>query len=116
MPISLLLGLLAAGCIGHVNGVVTLLLSVPSFVTTLGTLFLVNGLTLTISSGAPVTPAATEAFAQVFGGWGYSEILWTMFMVVILHIMLRMRAGACTPSLPVPTKPARVRPASTSPG
>ena len=44
------------GVSGCVNGCVTLVLRVPSFVTTLGTLFLVNGLTLTISHGTPVTP------------------------------------------------------------
>ena len=89
MVIALLLGLLAAGCVGLLNGVITLMLSVPSFVTTLGTLFLVNGLTLTISHGTPVTPTASETFAQVFGAWGYSEILWAVFVVVGLHVALR---------------------------
>ena len=86
---ALLLGLLAAGAVGCVNGVVTLLLHVPSFVTTLGTLFLVNGLTLTISNGTPVTPPGSDSFAQIFGRWGYSEILWALFVVVVLHIVLR---------------------------
>lgn len=86
---ALLLGLLAAGLVGLVNGVVTLLLRVPSFVTTLGTLFLVNGLTLTISNGTPVTPPGSPAFAQVFGAWGYSEILWAVFVVIVLHVVLR---------------------------
>ena len=86
---ALLLGLLAAGAVGAINGVVTLLLHVPSFVTTLGTLFLVNGLTLTISSGTPVTPPESVVFAQIFGVWGYSEILWALLVVVVLHVGLR---------------------------
>lgn len=86
---ALLLGLLAAGVVGCVNGVVTLLLHVPSFVTTLGTLFLVNGLTLTISNGTPVTPPEAAMFAQVFGAWGYSEILWALLVVGVLHVVLR---------------------------
>jgi simple sugar transport system permease protein len=86
---ALLLGLLAAGVVGAINGVVTLLLHVPSFVTTLGTLFLVNGLTLTISSGTPVTPPDSAVFAQIFGAWGYSEILWALLVVVVLHVGLR---------------------------
>lgn len=86
---ALLLGLLAAGAVGAINGVVTLLLHVPSFVTTLGTLFLVNGLTLTISSGTPVTPPESAMFAQIFGAWGYSEILWALLVVVVLHVGLR---------------------------
>ncbi len=72
-----------------VNGVVTVVLRVPSFVTTLGTLFLVNGITLTISHGTPVTPPGGEAFAQVMGAWGYSEILWALLVVVVLHVVLR---------------------------
>ena len=71
------------------NGVVTLLLRVPSFVTTFGTLFLVNGFTLTISHGTPVTPPGSPAFAQVMGAWGYSEILWALLVVVVLHVVLR---------------------------
>jgi simple sugar transport system permease protein len=86
---SLLLGIVAAGAVGLVNGVITLILGVPSFVTTLGTLFLVNGLTLTISHGTPVTPPGSAAFAQVMGAWGYSEILWALLVVVVLHIVLR---------------------------
>ena len=86
---ALLLGLVAAAAVGCVNGVVTLLLHVPSFVTTLGTLFLVNGLTLTISNGTPVTPPDGAMFAQIFGAWGYSEILWALLVVVMLHVVLR---------------------------
>ena len=71
------------------NGVVTLLLRVPSFVTTLGTLFLVNGFTLTISHGTPVTPPGGAVLAQVMGAWGYSEILWALLVVVVLHVVLR---------------------------
>jgi simple sugar transport system permease protein len=85
---ALLLGVAAAGAVGLANGVVTLLLGVPSFVTTLGTLFLVNGITLTISHGTPVTPPGSQALAQVMGAWGYSEILWTLLVVLVLHVVL----------------------------
>jgi simple sugar transport system permease protein len=86
---SALLALLAAGLVGFVNGVVTVLLRVPSFVTTLGTLFLVNGLTLTISAGTPVSPPDAPVFAAVMGNWGYSEISWAVGLVIVMHIMLR---------------------------
>jgi simple sugar transport system permease protein len=84
-----LLALLAAGLVGLVNGVVTVILRVPSFVTTLGTLFLVNGLTLTISAGTPVSPPDAPVFAAIMGNWGYSEISWAVGLVVVMHIMLR---------------------------
>jgi simple sugar transport system permease protein len=84
-----LLGLLAAGVVGWINGAVTVLLGVPSFVTTLGTLFLINGLTLTISRGTPVSPPETPAFAAVMGNWGYSEICWALLIVLVMHVVLR---------------------------
>jgi simple sugar transport system permease protein len=87
--LAVLLGVAAAGCVGLVNGVVTLLLRVPSFITTLGTLFLINGFTLTISHGTPVTPPGSAEFAQVMGAWGYSEILWALLVVIVLHVVLR---------------------------
>jgi simple sugar transport system permease protein len=87
--VALLAGVLAAGCVGVVNGVVTVVLRVPSFVTTLGTLFLVNGFTLTISHGTPVTPPGSESLASVMGAWGYSEILWALLIAIVLHIVLR---------------------------
>ena len=61
----------------------------PSFVTTLGTLFLVNGFTLTISHGTPVTPPGSVVLTQVMGAWGYSEILWALLIVVVMHVVLR---------------------------
>jgi simple sugar transport system permease protein len=87
--LSVLLGLIAAALVGLANGVATVLLRIPSFVTTLGTLFLVNGLTLTVSHGTPVIPPETPAFAAALGNWGYSEILWAVFVVAVMHIMLR---------------------------
>lgn len=89
LVLAFLLGLLAAGAVGLVNGVVTVLLGVPSFVTTLGTLFLINGLTLTISHGTPVTPPEAPRFQAVMGGWGYSEILWACAVVAVMHLVLR---------------------------
>ena len=64
-------------------------LAVPSFVTTLGTLFLINGFTLTISAGTPAEPPGGALLAQVMGAWGYSEILWALGIVAVLHVVLR---------------------------
>jgi len=89
LPLALLVALAASGAIGLANGMVTVLLQVPSFVTTLGTLFLVNGVTLTISRGTPVTAPDQGWFALVFGGWGYSEILWAVGVAAVMHVVLR---------------------------
>ncbi len=87
--VAMILGVGAGGAVGLLNGGVTVWLSVPSFVTTLGTLFLINGFTLTISGGMPVTPPGGTLLAEVMGHWGYSEILWAIFVVLVMHVVLR---------------------------
>ena len=87
--LSIALGLAASALIGLFNGVVTVVLSVPSFVTTLGTLFLLNGLTLTISSGTPVNVDVSPGLAAVLGHGGYAEFVWALLVVAVMHVILR---------------------------
>ncbi|WP_206951813.1 ABC transporter permease [Trinickia acidisoli] len=89
MWLAVVAGLAAAGLVGFVNGAVTVFLRLPSFVTTLGTLFLINGITLTISRGIPVSTPGGAVFTAVMGGWGYSEILWAVAITLVMHVMLR---------------------------
>lgn len=89
LPLAVLLGLLASAAVGLVNGLVTVALLVPSFITTLGTNFLLNGLTLTISHGTPVETPDAPTFAAIFGNWGYSEIIWAVAITAVMHVMLR---------------------------
>ncbi|WP_353554140.1 ABC transporter permease [Paraburkholderia terrae] len=87
--LALLAGVVAAGLVGFFNGAVSVYLRIPSFVTTLGTLFFVNGFTLTISRGTPVSPPEEGVFAEFVGAWGYSEIIWTIAIAAIMHVLLR---------------------------
>jgi simple sugar transport system permease protein len=87
--LAILAGLAAAGVVGFINGAVTVYLRIPSFVTTLGTLFFVNGFTLTISQGTPVPTPENTIFAEIMGAWGYSEIIWAVAIAVIMHVVLR---------------------------
>lgn len=88
-PLAVVVGVAAGGAVGFINGAVTVYLSIPSFVTTLGTLFLINGFTLTISSGTPATPPDNLVLANILGAWGFSEILWALLIVAIMHVVLR---------------------------
>lgn len=87
--VGVIAGVAAAAGVGLINGLVTVKLRIPSFVTTLATMFLVNGASLTLSRGIPVSPPGSEQFAAFFGNWGYSEILWALAIVAILHVVLR---------------------------
>jgi len=88
-PLAIVLAVAAAALVGVLNGLVTVALAVPSFITTLGTLFLINGFTLTISAGTPADIPDGTVLAQVMGAWGFSEILWALAIVAVLHVVLR---------------------------
>ena len=60
---ALICGLLAAGAVGFVNGVITLRFAIPSFITTLGMLFVARSATVVISGGfPPVLPIDIPAY------------------------------------------------------
>ena len=67
-----------------------MLVGVPSFITTLGMIFLLNGITLNISHGFPVeTPGGLESdFFRFFGGSPYSAFYWAIGVVIVMTILL----------------------------
>ncbi len=106
-----------AGCmvIGLVNGFFTAIVGISSFVTTLGMLFTIEGLTLIVSHGVPVElPGAkvtsttvsvhhvingahivltetvnhVSTFAKVLGAGTYSELFWALAIVIVGQIVL----------------------------
>jgi len=112
---SVILALIACMVVGLINGVFTAIVGISSFVTTLGMLFTLEGLTLIISHAEPVaTPGAevtthtvqvthvvngvhvvlTETvnhistFAKVFGAGTYSELVWALLIVIVLQVVL----------------------------
>lgn len=87
--LAVIAGLAAAALVGLINGVITTLLSLPSFVTTLGMLFLINGFTLTISGGFPVQPQASETFTQIFGANAWFELAWAVAIAVGCQFVLK---------------------------
>jgi simple sugar transport system permease protein len=95
--LAVIAALAAAGLVGAANAAITILLDVPAFVTTLGTMFVVNGITLTISGGFPVQPAAGPAFTAVFGGAVWGRLAWALVIAIALQLVLtRTRFGLHT--------------------
>jgi simple sugar transport system permease protein len=95
--VAVVAALAAAGLVGLVNGAITTILSVPAFVTTLGVMFLINGLTLTISGGFPVEPQAAPVFAAIFGGDAWARLAWSLAIAMVLQFVLkRTRFGLHT--------------------
>jgi simple sugar transport system permease protein len=97
LMLAVVLSLIGASLIGLVNGVITTVIGVSSFITTLGMFFFLNGLTLTISNGRPVDTPGGEQFTEIFGGGAYSGILWAIGLTLALQVLLmRTRWGLHT--------------------
>jgi simple sugar transport system permease protein len=85
---AIAVGLIPAAIIGIINGLITVVLEIPSFITTLGTLFLINGLTLTISGGFPVAPKPGPVVGNIFGGNAISQSLWAIGVALVFQFVL----------------------------
>ena len=106
---SLIVTMIVCMGIGLLNGIITAVFNINSFITTLGTLFTLEGLTLIISHaqqlnmpGSPTTNASTGVsvqgtFANVFGAGTYSELVWALVVIVVMQVALtRTRWGLHT--------------------
>jgi simple sugar transport system permease protein len=86
--LAIVAGLIPAALIGLITGLITVVFEIPSFITTLGTLFLINGLTLTFSGGYPVQPDAGPVLSGIFGGNPLSQIIWALAITLIFQFVL----------------------------
>lgn len=86
--LAVVLALLAAGVVGLLNGLITVGLRVPSFVTTLGMLFFINGFNLTISGGFPVQPATHGIVAVVLGQNALVDVIWAVAIAIVFQAFL----------------------------
>ncbi|MGH7249309.1 MAG: ABC transporter permease, partial [Pseudomonadota bacterium] len=86
---AILVALVICAGIGLMIGLITVMLEVPSFVTTLGTFFLITGITLIISRGFPAAPPGGKFLTGILGAFSYSEIIWALVIVLLMHTLLR---------------------------
>ena len=95
--LAVVVGLLSGSLVGLVNGIITVGVGVPSFITTLGMIFVLNGITLTISGAFPVETPGGETFFRFFGGSPYVTVYWALGVIVVMTILLtRTRWGLHT--------------------
>jgi simple sugar transport system permease protein len=86
---AILVGLIVASVVGLINGLLTVVLRIPSFIATLGTFYFINGFTLTISGGFPVQPPSSQVINILFGGNWISQIFWAIGIAAIFQFVLR---------------------------
>jgi len=88
---AILLGLLSAAALGFVNAILTLLFRIPSFITTLGMLFMARSIAIGISGGFP--PSFPKNWDT---GWlvGRLDMLrvsvfWMLGIAIVCHFILK---------------------------
>jgi simple sugar transport system permease protein len=91
--LALVLAMVCCMAVGLVNGLFTAVIGINSFITTLGMLLTIEGLTLIVSHAQPVDTPGTDVaeqttFASIFGQGIYSQLIWAIVIVVILQIVL----------------------------
>jgi simple sugar transport system permease protein len=100
--LAVILGLLSGVIAGWVNGFVTVTLRVPSFITTIGTGFILDGMALTFSHAEPqeIPPSSVSVgkFLGIPGNpWQWAPFVWAAVLVLIFHVVLtRTRWGLYT--------------------
>jgi simple sugar transport system permease protein len=113
----LIVALLCCAVVGIINGILTEVVGVSSFIATLGMLLGLAGLTLIISHAQPVAMPGAEVtsrtvevthivngqqvvlpekvneigtFAKIFGGGTYSELIWALVIIAGVQVLLTM--------------------------
>jgi simple sugar transport system permease protein len=100
--LAVIFGLLTGVIAGWVNAFITVTLRVPSFITTIGTGFILLGLALTFShaepSPAPPSSLSVGKWLGIPGNpWQWAPFVWAVVLIVIFHVVLtRTRWGLYT--------------------
>jgi len=97
--LAILLALAGGALIGLVNGLITVRLGVSSLIATLGMLFFLDGVVLTVSHSQPVTTPVSEPIntflgegqsnLAIGGAATYAGFIWLLIGVVALTLVLR---------------------------
>lgn len=90
---AIIVSLAIGAAIGMLNGFITLGFGIPSFITTLGTSYVVAGLILMVTTGQPITAVTLPKSFSIFGGYIGStsirwEVAWWLGLAVVMAIVL----------------------------
>ena len=100
--LAVIIGLASGVVVGWVNGFITVTLRVPSFITTIGTGFVLLGVALVVSHGEPFEiPPISNSVGKYLGvpgnPWQWAPVIWAVLLVAIFHVVLtRTRWGLYT--------------------
>lgn len=98
--LALLIALIMGLVVGWINAFLTVTVGLPSFITTLGTGFVLLGIVQVTSHGEPVSIPADMAGDVHWLGGNWAPFIWAVVLTVIMHIVLtRTRWGLHTVSV-----------------
>src|SRR5438093_200655 len=95
--LGVIVALAVSACVGLVSGVITTYFHVPSFITTLGMLYLLNGITLHLLFGSQQFMPGGGTFQSIFGSqpdkyalFLNSEFIWALGLVLVIQFILSL--------------------------
>ncbi|MDQ0391403.1 ABC transporter permease [Labrys monachus] len=103
LPVGAVIGVLLGVLVGFVNGFITVRFKVPSLITTVGTLFFLQGITVSLYNSQVIVPPVEEPFNAIFGeslydpadallSWhgvtAFTPFLWAALIVAGLALVL----------------------------
>jgi simple sugar transport system permease protein len=99
--LALIVALLFGLAVGWINGFFTVTVGVPSFITTLGTGFVLLGLIDTTSHDEPAAiPAQVMGIGKWIQYYAWAPIVWAVLLAAVFHVVLtRTRWGLHTVSV-----------------
>ncbi|MGJ4846001.1 MULTISPECIES: ABC transporter permease [unclassified Leifsonia] len=87
-PLAIVIGLLVGVVAGLLNGLAVVLLGVPSFIVTLGSLSVFRGVALLISDGAPISLSASNSGVAEFNLLGQGRLFGVIPMQLLFFIVI----------------------------
>jgi ribose transport system permease protein len=92
LPGGILAGLATGLVVGSINGFLTTVVGIPSFLTTLAMMGIARGVAMWISSTAAI-PILDRTYAAIFGGGNVgpvpSLLIWMVALATVGHVVLR---------------------------
>src|SRR5208283_1701738 len=98
LGLAIVAALLVTFGVGLINGLIHVVLNVPSFIGTLATNCVLFGLVLIFSNDTEATPVPGAVppqtssvaphvgfFGQMFGVWEWSEIIWVVLIALVVQ-------------------------------
>jgi ribose transport system permease protein len=97
VPLALVGGVITGGAVGLVNGLVVVKLKIPTFIQTLGMLFIGQGLIQVVTNGYPVYPLppiiGDIGFADIAFGLGWSFVFFVIAALLADFVLRRTVLG-----------------------